>query len=46
MQEARKHPLGAIYTSETRLTWALAGEIRHDPRAMEQYFSKLLESLY
>ncbi|WP_071128373.1 hypothetical protein [Varibaculum massiliense] len=38
MQEARKHPLGAIYTSETQLTRALAGEIRHAPRAMEQYF--------
>lgn len=46
MQEARKHPLGAIYTSETQLTRALAGEIRHAPRAMEQYYSKLLESLY
>lgn len=42
MQQAGKHPLGAIYTSETQLTRALAGEIRHAPRAVEQYFSKLL----
>lgn len=42
MQQAGKHPLGAIYTSETQLTRALAGEIRHDPRAVERYFSKLL----
>lgn len=46
MQATGKYPLGAIYTSETQLTRALAGEIRHASRAMEQYFSKLLESLY